>query len=612
MSNVTTVYPESTLPVATAISTTLDNDGAHMSNVVTKNNGLVDSGNTTQVPLAAGAVFTGLSVDTLEYATLIISITADAPSATDGVEFQFSLDGITWKTTDVYTYSNGGTCKTWALQTVGQYFRVKYTNGGSNQTQFYLCTQLKKQAGVTSSHRVADNIEGQDDAALTKTILMAERAGGTPDVYTNVNATAGGNLKVSLEEIETGVTVPTIITGGLNLDSFERLRVAGTGNRSDADFVLDKRPLEFDDISGGNGTATFQTDERDVLLATGGGATSDFAGMRQHFPAIYTAGNGQLIFGTGTPDYADLGGTMYVFLRSSISGSPEYIVQEPQASWNVNTATGRNWGFSHIFGIDFQSLRVGFLRWYMDIEGKATKVHEQYNDNTRKAGYWQTPHLPPYARLYNTATNTIFEIGYGDEDNAIGFQYIYDSVEPTAQAVYICTTVKSEGGRDLFDLVGLPFVAYNAASPLATVTVSTSFVPVISFRVAALYNALTNRTLYKPTSYTIKTDNPIFYRWVYRPTLTGASWQNIDTIKGNVYTGLEYDVTASAMTGGYEIDADFLTTTRNSVIGEEGLLGRTIMSLGYGAASDIITLEAIRDTTTNAAVSAVLRGEMLR
>ena len=248
----------------------------------------------------------------------------------------------------------------------------------------------------------------------------------------------------------------------------------------------------------------------------------------------------------------------------------------------------------------------------MDINGQATTVYEQPNDNVRNSGYWQSPHLPPYARLYNTATETIFEIGYGDEANAVGFQYVYNQVEPTAKAVYICTTVKSEGGRDLFDVVGLPFVARNYANPLATTTVSTTAVPVISFRVASLYNALVNRTLYLPSSYTIKTDNPIFYRWMYRPTLTGASWQNIDTATGIVHTGLEYDVSATAVTGGYEIDADYLITTRNTAKGETGLLGRTIMALGYGASADIISLVAVRDGNNDASVSAILRGELIR
>ena len=623
----TTVRAVSTLPLNSDLSyTPHPTTGAAMGDVVTQSDGYISEINSTELNLAAGETFEGVFDSAIDYGGIRVLIYASHASASRGLEFWCSKDGTNGFVDDSYTIP-AATSKTFTA-TIAPYFKIRYTNGGTQTTTLKICTIFSKNLSVPSSHRIGDTVTDDDDAQLVQAILKAQRPGGD---YTNIDATNGGNLKVSVEEFESGISVnnntqlratlfdsdgnEVSASGGfnlnLNLDSFERLRVAGTGTRSDADFIMSKRPLEFDDISGGNGSATFQANSRDVLLATGGSATSDIGGMRQHFPAIYTAGNGQLIIGTGVPDYANLGGTMHVFLRSSISGTPTYLVRQAQSGWDAATS-GQDWQYSHIFGVDFQSLRVGLVRFYMDINGQATTVYEQPNDNVRNSGYWQSPHLPPYARLYNTATETIFEIGYGDEANAVGFQYVYNQVEPTAKAVYICTTVKSEGGRDLFDLVGLPFVARNYANPLATTTVSTTAVPVISFRVASLYNALVNRTLYLPSSYTIKTDNPIFYRWMYRPTLTGASWQNIDTATGIVHTGLEYDVSATAVTGGYEIDADYLITTRNTAKGETGLLGRTIMALGYGASADIISLVAVRDGNNDANVSAILRGELIR
>lgn len=208
-------------PAGTTMATIQNGDDSHSQRVVVDGvlsssdplqatliqNGVVSSLNTTTTPLAADAVFTGQAEDVMDYVVIMVSCAADASSATDGLELQFSHDGSTWFTTDEYTYNNGLTCKTWANQTVGPYFRIKYTNGGSDQTEFYLCVQYKKFSGVNSAHRVADNVSGQDDAALTKTILMAEQSGGTPDVYTNINATAAGNLKASIEEVETDVAI---------------------------------------------------------------------------------------------------------------------------------------------------------------------------------------------------------------------------------------------------------------------------------------------------------------------------------------------------------------------------------------------------------------------
>ncbi len=218
--------------------------------------------------------------------------------------------------------------------------------------------------------------------------------------------------------------------------------------------------------------------------------------------------------------------------------------------------------------------------------------------------------LPPTWRIYqNGDGDTVSEFAYGDEYNAVGFRYVFDGAQPTATAVAICGTVKSQGGDRLFEMPGFPFSATNTAAPLTVATVSTTMIPVISFRVAATFNSLPNRALYIPTSYTVKTNNPIFYQWVYRATLTNASWQAVDAIP---YSGIEYDMSATAFTGGYVVDSDFIATNNNTKADETGLLGRTIMTLGYTGTSSILTLVAIRDGSSNASVSAILKGKIIR
>ena len=46
--------------------------------------------------------------------------------------------------------------------------RVIYTNGGTDQGVFLLVTQLKPVYTKPSSHRLADTLNGQDDAELVK------------------------------------------------------------------------------------------------------------------------------------------------------------------------------------------------------------------------------------------------------------------------------------------------------------------------------------------------------------------------------------------------------------------------------------------------------------
>jgi hypothetical protein len=126
-------------------------------------------------------------------------------SATDGLAVEMSSDGVTW-------YSGGGdlftigaaTQKTFSIQPHTKFYRVKYTNGGTNQTTFDLQTVLKKQSSLASSHRIQDSITDDDDAELVKAVLTGSNPAGN---FVNFQSTTAGNFKVSLEELESGVSV---------------------------------------------------------------------------------------------------------------------------------------------------------------------------------------------------------------------------------------------------------------------------------------------------------------------------------------------------------------------------------------------------------------------
>jgi len=379
---------------------------------------------------------------------------------------------------------------------------------------------------------------------------------------------------------------------GYGIDAFGRSRVSTGGGRSDTEFIYDKQPLLYDDISANGGTATHQAAERDILLKVNGTDNGRVAGMRKHYWAPYTPGRGQLIDITGNLDSANIGGgTCSVFLKSPIVGELEY----EQSEWNKNTYAAADWSKSHIFRLDFQSLRVGRIRFVMVIGGPPITLHEIVNDNIREAGYWQYPSLPPYWKLYNSGGITIAEIGYGDEMNAIGFRYKFDGAKASAAMRAICETVISEDGLALLDMPG---IENGIMSPVVTPkTISTTLIPVISIRVKSTFNSLANRSLIVPIDYTLITDNPLRFQIVYRPTLTGANWVDVDT----TYSGIEYDVTASALSGGYSPIVDFLQSGKNTPSTKKDVLGRIIMSLGSGTA-DILTLAAIRNSASDALV----------
>jgi len=156
--------------------------------------------NTTTTAISASTTFTGEWQDTLDYASIIIGIIADQDSATDGLEVQWSADGVTKVQDDVFTLSaNSG--KVFTFTPANRYMRVVYTNGAVNQGSFNLQTIFKKVGVKGSSHRVQDSIVGEDDAELVKAVLSAAVNG----TFVNITATTSGNLRVA--NVEDGLSI---------------------------------------------------------------------------------------------------------------------------------------------------------------------------------------------------------------------------------------------------------------------------------------------------------------------------------------------------------------------------------------------------------------------
>ena len=152
--------------------------------------------NSTSTPLNADAVFTGTAEEITDYGYIFVSTYSNVASATDGLSVQQSTDGTNWDNTDDYTVP-AATGKTYSFQPASRYFRVVYTNGGSDQTAFRLQTICKKTASLASSHRIQDNIVDEDDAELMKSVITGKNP---QDTFVNFTATTAGNFKVSLEE----------------------------------------------------------------------------------------------------------------------------------------------------------------------------------------------------------------------------------------------------------------------------------------------------------------------------------------------------------------------------------------------------------------------------
>ena len=394
--------------------------------------------------------------------------------------------------------------------------------------------------------------------------------------------------------IDSSNPLPLQLGDSPSTDAFGRLRTSGTGERFDIEFTYDVQPEFMDSITANGGTIVHNATSRDVSIAVNTANGDESAEFVQHWHNPYTPGNSQLIDITGTLDAGEIGGgTASIFLKDGITGTETEI---SQANWH-DTVDDVDWSTSQIFSIDFQSLKVGRLRFFLVRNGLLVKVHEINNDNTRVAGYWQYPSQPINWKLYNDGVNTIAEIGYFNSTNGVGFRYKLPQ-NANAELRAICGTVKSEGGQTLYDIEGL---RRGVDMGVTAKTVSTTLIPLLTIRQKATFHSLTNYSFTIPNFYTVQTDNSVRLLILRNATLTGASYTDVSTTTSS----MEYDVSATAVTGGEVVVNEYEGAgTRNNTIAGSGLLGKSLLTVASNGTQDMLTICAVRTGTNNAKVLA--------
>jgi len=236
--------------------------------------------NSTTAQLGADAVFTGSGwQDTLDYGVLSVNITTDQNSATDGLEIQWSDDGISVNDYDYFTIL-ANQSKTFTFGPANRYYRIKYTNGSGGTTTTLSITSLVRRVYVKpSSHRINDSIVGEDDAELVKSVLT----GLAPDgAFKNVQVTNAGNQKISIEEFD-GAVSSTMDSFSDNIDGETGLLVAAGIYGRVSDTIL--APISIDSSTHAINAITYEHHEIhggshynycDYLAATGSGTVIEF------------------------------------------------------------------------------------------------------------------------------------------------------------------------------------------------------------------------------------------------------------------------------------------------------------------------------------------------
>lgn len=135
---------------------------------------VISVSNSTTATLTSGSVFTGVGEDVTNFSEMRVSVFSDVASATDGLSLQQSSNNTNWDLTDTYTVSlsAAGAGKTYVIPRQARFFRVVYTNGGTNQASFRLQTILNRTATAPSSQRPTDGYTNETDLVQGQAFLM--------------------------------------------------------------------------------------------------------------------------------------------------------------------------------------------------------------------------------------------------------------------------------------------------------------------------------------------------------------------------------------------------------------------------------------------------------
>ena len=395
-------------------------------------------------------------------------------------------------------------------------------------------------------------------------------------------------------------TIPVSI-GGTNVDAFGRLRVSQPYTLFDSQnrYAADN---QFDVSTTGTGTTSFLSNEAAVKMeVTGAGVGSVIRQSYRSFP--YQPGKGLLVLATFVMDssqslnltqrvgyYNDqngvffqrIDGTFSFVLRSYVTGSVSDARTVNQSSWNGDKLDGTGAsGYTldptkaQILWMDFEWLGVGSVRCGFIINGEYIVCHTFNNANLITNVYMTTAILP------------------------VRYEIVTTTSAVAASMKSICVSVVSEGG---FEQTSIDHVARRTT---ILGTIGTTFLPLVSIRLASGRTGavvLPNRVQVLPT-----TSQNYEVALVKNPTLTGATWAATVPSDSNV----EFDVAATAMTGGTIVQTDYVTASGS------GGVQNTSAATGYnwdlqlgatiGGTSDIYTLavRTVSGATTGDAVGSI-------
>ncbi len=421
------------------------------------------------------------------------------------------------------------------------------------------------------------------------------------DQFNNVLRLYFNRLNNILGQLMANIDTLPVSIGGTNVDAFGRLRVSQPYTLFDSQnrYAADN---QFDVATTGTGTTTYLPNEAAVKMeVTAGGVGSVTRQSYRSFP--YQPGKGLLVLATFVMDgnqslnltqrvgyYNDqngvffqrVDGTYSFVLRSYVTGTASDARTVNQDDWNGDKLDGTGAsGYTldpskaQILWMDFEWLGVGSVRCGFIINEQYIVCHTFNNANEITNVYMTTAILPVRYEI-KTVTTAV-----------------------AASMKAICCSVVSEGG---FEQTSIDHVARRTT---ILGTIGTTFLPLVSIRLASGRTGavvLPNRVQVLPT-----TSQNYEVALIKNPTLTGATFAATVPSDSNV----EFDVAATATTGGTIVQSDYLASNTAGGTGSTSFANAYNFDLQLGASiagvSDIYTvaIRVVSGATTGDAVGSL-------
>ena len=408
---------------------------------------------------------------------------------------------------------------------------------------------------------------------------------------------------MSCANVNSGPSNPSYVAiGGTNTDAFGRLRVSQPYTLFDSQnrYAIDN---QFDTSTVTGGSTSFLTNEASVAMinTTASGAEV----VRQSYRCMpYQPGKGLLAlmtfqmndpkanlrqrvgyFGTNNGVYFELTGaspgTRAFVLRTYISGSVDNTTRRvEQSSWNGDKLdgtgpSGLTLDLTHpqILWMDFEWLGVGSVRCGFIINGQYIVCHTYNTANVYGTSvYMTTAILPVRYEITNTAATA-----------------------SSSTMKQICSSVVSEAG---FEQTSIEHVATMTSATTGTY-LTTTYKPLVSIRLAS--TALGAVVIPYNVNFLPTTSDNYQIALFKNGTLTSASYSAVAS-DANV----EFDITASAITGGTLVYSEFLTSKsgRSALSGANASFNFDLqLGTSLAGVSDVYSLCARTVTATGGGIA---------